>query len=136
MTLAALAWDQGASETAHRHLEAAIGFTASESAHFPFVDNPDAAVRSMLAAHTSRTAYPEFLRGCRIRCEAVFSDGPSHRDPPTRREREVLAYLRTPMTADEIADKMCVSVNTLKTHQRSIYRKLRVANRREAIRQA
>ncbi|MDH6244786.1 LuxR C-terminal-related transcriptional regulator [Mycobacterium sp. OTB74] len=38
------------------------------------------------------------------------------------------------MTSQEIADRMAVSLNTLKTQQRSIYRKLAVANRREAIR--
>ena len=52
----------------------------------------------------------------------------------TPRELEVLAHLRTAMTSQEIADWMGVSLNTLKTHQRSIYRKLAVANRREAIR--
>ncbi|MDY6999617.1 MAG: helix-turn-helix transcriptional regulator [Actinomycetota bacterium] len=45
----------------------------------------------------------------------------------------MLAFMRTPMTTGEIAAKLSVSVNTLKTHQRSIYRKLRVRNRREAV---
>lgn len=40
----------------------------------------------------------------------------------------MLAFLRTPMTMQEIADKLSVSVNTLKTHQRAIYRKLGAAN--------
>ena len=38
----------------------------------------------------------------------------------TRRELELLAYLRTTVTSQEIADQMAVSLNTLKTHQRSI----------------
>ncbi|MCI4675335.1 response regulator transcription factor [Candidatus Mycolicibacterium alkanivorans] len=54
--------------------------------------------------------------------------------PLTAREQDVLAFLRTPMTAAEIASRFSVSVNTVKTHQRAIYRKLGVANRREAIR--
>ncbi|MGV9733993.1 response regulator transcription factor [Rhodococcus aetherivorans] len=49
------------------------------------------------------------------------------------REREILAYLRTPMTAEEIAAALFVSVNTVRTHQRSIYRKLGVNSRRDAI---
>lgn len=40
------------------------------------------------------------------------------------------------MTMRDIADKMEISVNTLKTHQRSIYRKLGAVNRREAIKNA
>lgn len=40
------------------------------------------------------------------------------------------------MTMQEIADKMAISVNTLKTHQRAIYRKLGAANRRQAIKLA
>jgi len=46
----------------------------------------------------------------------------------------VLAYLRRQMTSQEIADQLAVSVNTVKTHQRAIYRKLGVANRRQAVR--
>jgi len=38
------------------------------------------------------------------------------------------------MTTAEIAEALYVSVNTIKTHQRAIYRKLGVANRREAVR--
>ena len=37
------------------------------------------------------------------------------------------------MTTADIAARLSVSVNTLKTHQRAIYRKLGVANRREAV---
>ena len=37
------------------------------------------------------------------------------------------------MTAEEIAAALFVSVNTVRTHQRSIYRKLGVGTRREAI---
>lgn len=33
----------------------------------------------------------------------------------------------------DIADWMSMSLNTLKTHQRAIYRKLGASNRREAI---
>jgi LuxR family maltose regulon positive regulatory protein len=36
-------------------------------------------------------------------------------------------------TAEEIADSMFVSVNTVKTHLRGIYRKLGVSRRRDAV---
>ena len=36
-------------------------------------------------------------------------------------------------TAEEIASSLYVSVNTVKTHMRGIYRKLGVSNRRQAV---
>jgi LuxR family maltose regulon positive regulatory protein len=51
----------------------------------------------------------------------------------TARELEVLVELPTLRTVDEIAQSMYVSVNTLKTHLRSVYRKLDVSSRRDAV---
>lgn len=49
------------------------------------------------------------------------------------RETEVLRYLPTMMTAGDIAVELSVSINTVKAHMRSIYRKLEVSRRREAV---
>ena len=54
----------------------------------------------------------------------------------TEREMDVLLYLPTMLTAAEIAADLFVTVNTVKTHQHSIYRKLGVNSRREAVRRA
>ncbi|MET0837139.1 MAG: LuxR C-terminal-related transcriptional regulator [Marmoricola sp.] len=51
----------------------------------------------------------------------------------TDRELEVLVELPTLRTVDEIAHSMYVSVNTVKTHLRNVYRKLGVTTRREAV---
>jgi LuxR family maltose regulon positive regulatory protein len=51
----------------------------------------------------------------------------------SHREVEVLGYLPTMLTAGEIADEMCISVNTVKAHVRSIYNKLGVSRRRAAV---
>ena len=45
----------------------------------------------------------------------------------------VLHYLPTMLKAGEIASDLYVSVNTVKAHLRSMYRKLGVSNRREAV---
>jgi LuxR family maltose regulon positive regulatory protein len=52
------------------------------------------------------------------------------------RELDVLALLPSLLNAREIADEFTVSVNTVKSHIRSIYAKLEVSSRREAVRRA
>ena len=54
----------------------------------------------------------------------------------TEREREVLRHLPEMLSTAEIATEMYISVNTVKTHLRSIYRKLSAAHRNEAVRRA
>jgi LuxR family maltose regulon positive regulatory protein len=49
------------------------------------------------------------------------------------REREIVRFLPTPLSSAEIAAHLYVSINTLKTHLRTIYRKLAVTSRDEAI---
>ncbi len=57
-------------------------------------------------------------------------------DRLTERELAVLRYLPTIMSNREIARQLYVSVNTVKTHLKQIYRKLGVASRRDAIARA
>ena len=51
----------------------------------------------------------------------------------TERELTVLRYLPTMLSNREIAAEMYFSVNTVKTHLKSIYRKLDVTKRRDAV---
>ena len=53
--------------------------------------------------------------------------------PLTDSELAVLRFLPSHMTNQEIADALFLSINTVKTHLRSAYRKLGAASRREAI---
>jgi len=57
-------------------------------------------------------------------------------EPLSERELEVLRLLRTDLDGPEIASKLFVSLNTLRTHTKNIYSKLGVNNRRAAIRRA
>jgi len=50
----------------------------------------------------------------------------------TAREREVLALLAEGYLYKEIAGSLCISINTVRNHQRTIYDKLRVHSRTQA----
>ena len=52
------------------------------------------------------------------------------------RELEVLSNIANGLTNQEIADKLFVSLNTIKTHTTNIYSKLGVKNRTQAVSKA
>ena len=52
------------------------------------------------------------------------------------REREVLGLLAGMLSTAEVANELYISVNTVKTHVKSIYRKLAATQRGEAVRRA
>jgi LuxR family maltose regulon positive regulatory protein len=54
-------------------------------------------------------------------------------DPLSPREVTVLRYLCSRLTYSEIAAALFVSLNTLKSHVRTVYRKLGVASRADAV---
>jgi LuxR family maltose regulon positive regulatory protein len=54
----------------------------------------------------------------------------------TKRENEILQYLPTLMSYDEIAKEMYISRNTVKSHLKFLYLKLGAHNRHEAVEQA
>ncbi len=60
----------------------------------------------------------------------------SHLGALTEREREILGELTTLRTVEEISHDLLLSVNTVKTHMRGIYRKLAVTSRRQAVGEA
>jgi LuxR family maltose regulon positive regulatory protein len=57
-------------------------------------------------------------------------------EPLTRAEKRVLELLPTHLTAEQMAERLFVSANTVRTHVRSIHRKLGVASRAEAVTKA
>ena len=66
--------------------------------------------------------------------------GPSVPDPGapslTAREREILEYLADGWSNEEIADRLGLSLATVKYHAGSLYRALGVGRRTEAVREA
>jgi len=57
-------------------------------------------------------------------------------EPLTDRERAVLRYLPTLVSNAELAEHLHISVNTVKAHLKSLYRKLGVPSRRQAVQRA
>lgn len=60
-------------------------------------------------------------------------DLPQPRGRLTTREREVLACMAAGQSREQIAATLFISVNTVKTHQRLLFRKLGASNRAEAL---
>lgn len=56
------------------------------------------------------------------------------REPLTDREMEILRLLQGSLSLGEIARELYISPNTVKTHAKSVYRKLRAGSRAEAVR--
>lgn len=56
--------------------------------------------------------------------------------PLTAKERKLLAGLTQGLTNQQLAEAHFVSVNTIKTHLKNVYKKLEVSNRAEAVAKA
>lgn len=122
---------------AHRLLERALDVAERAGVRRPFVEL-EPVLHDLLVEHLRwGSAHEEVVAAL------VAGDAP-RRGPRgawgslelTEREHQVLVRLRSTMTTTEIAAALFVSGNTVKTHQRSIYRKLGVAGRRDALRVA
>ena len=85
---------------------------------------PDAYLSTVLE-HVERTHPPATRAGPAFELE-----------PLSAREREILIYLPSHRSQGEIAAEMYVSINTVKTHIRAVYRKLGVTSRSEAVARA
>ncbi len=57
-------------------------------------------------------------------------------EPLTGREVEVLRHVSGMLNTAEVASEMCISINTVKAHLKSSYRKLAATHRGEAVRRA
>jgi LuxR family transcriptional regulator, maltose regulon positive regulatory protein len=87
------------------------------------------------------TAHPamvgEALGAVEHRDRARAREAPaSLAEPLSEREQAILRYLPTMMSNQEIAGELFVSVNTVKTHLKAIYRKLDAPGRRDAVSRA
>lgn len=96
-------------------------------------DSPLSEIRSCLAAAAARRQYicPRILASLQRR-----ERQDTERSPLTATEREILKSMSLGRTTKEIAAERFLSVYTVMTHRKNIFRKLRVNNAQEAIRYA
>ncbi|MEF9904558.1 LuxR C-terminal-related transcriptional regulator [Streptomyces sp. P9-A2] len=136
---ARVAEEAGDTATAHRLVAQALLGARQERLRRPFLD-AGAWIRPLLATAPLHALAAGWLtpgpprRGEQPRTEPL---------PPllvaaelSGREHDVLERLARMMSTEEIAADLYLSVNTVKTHLKSVYRKLAVNRRNEAVRRA
>jgi DNA-binding NarL/FixJ family response regulator len=63
----------------------------------------------------------------------TFKNGSGNKLPLTKQEKVILENLCLGLQYQEIADKLFIAFETVKTHVRNIYLKLKVKNRSQAV---
>jgi len=93
-------------------------------------------VARLLRALYHATPTPFLRTLCEGEAPVIHATAPNLVEQLSERELAVLGYLPSRLSNVEIAARLYVSVNTLKTHLKNIYRKLDVTSRGEAIERA
>jgi LuxR family transcriptional regulator, maltose regulon positive regulatory protein len=119
-----------------RALERALALTEREPYHEAFLLNGPFVGGLLEHQAEAGTAHPAVLE---VLLQA--SGQRSHLSAPpaellTEREQTILRYLPTLLSNAEIGAEIFVSLNTVKTHLRGIYRKLGVSSRADAVERA
>ena len=145
---------QGDSQSALADLRRALILGESEEYVRPFVDAGDAVrdllvqfqraltVKSVISETDPSPAYLTHLLAAfpqtahSPRLPGSPSPTPDLPEPLTEREREVLHLMAEGLTYQEAADRLIVSVNTVRYHVKSLYGKLGVEKRIAAIERA
>jgi LuxR family maltose regulon positive regulatory protein len=128
LTLGRLAFDDGDLASAEQAVRDALEHARPELRRRPFTEAGDW-VTSVLANSPALADRHTWLTPGR---EAATST----MEPLTPREIDVLGHLAQGLTMEDIATVLHLSVNTVKTHLKNIYRKLGVSARSGAMRRA
>ncbi|MCK4977477.1 MAG: hypothetical protein KAS36_11155, partial [Anaerolineales bacterium] len=131
---------QGLNDRAIDSIEKALTLAEPERYVRTFVDEGEP-IKELLRQVICRDVAPDYAR----KLLAAFEMGrpieqltyaQSLIDPLSKRELEVLRLLSTELSGPEIARELSISLNTMRTHTKSIYSKLDVNNRRAAVRES
>jgi LuxR family maltose regulon positive regulatory protein len=100
-----------------------------------------AALRTLLEQKRPESVRPAYVRRVLAAFDPVPAPEPPHQEealvePLSERELEVLHLIAAGLKYREVADRLFISVNTVRTHVKAIYGKLGVNNRRQATERA
>jgi len=131
--------DLGDRSAAAAAAEAALAAAEPDRLIFPFAMNNAAELLDALPRHqTAHSALladvVDLLRGAPA--PSTDREFLSQTEELSPSELRVLRYLPTNLTRPEIAGELYVSINTVNTHIRNIYTKLRVRDRSSAVQRA
>jgi LuxR family maltose regulon positive regulatory protein len=119
-------------------VRAAVHLAAPEGFRRVFVDFDEPgvarALRSLARSAESDADTTQLVD--RFSRSSPVTDGITMVEPLSEREQLVVRYLPTELSHPEIASELLISINTLKTHVRNVYRKLGVSTRADAVREA
>jgi LuxR family maltose regulon positive regulatory protein len=126
----AMALHSGATSRAWHALERAVALAAATATLRPLIGAPPR-VGALLAERAGHFGARDALVRDVLRLRAARGLRPNA--PLTEREREVLDLLPTQLSLDEIAEALSVSINTVRTHVRSLHGKLGVTSRADTV---
>jgi LuxR family maltose regulon positive regulatory protein len=141
LALQALVWEeQGQGERALAALGETLALAEPGGYVRLFVDHGPA-MATLLARARARGLAPGYVGQLLAAYpEAGPATAPSPEspliEPLSEREREVLRLVADGLTNQQIADELVIALSTVKSHTHSIYGKLGVQNRTQAIAQA
>ena len=124
---------------AHRHLRTALAL-ASPHRYLATIIEQGPGIAALLGSLPAGPGLRPYVDELTVRAEAAAASSRDPARPPpggllSGREQTVLRLLSSRLTTTEIAATLFVSPNTLKSHMKSIYRKLDASTRTAAVRQ-
>jgi LuxR family maltose regulon positive regulatory protein len=123
---------------AHRYLRIAL-VLAKPHGYLATILEQGPGITALLRSLPAGPGLEPYVDELSVRAEAVAASSKGPAVPPggplSDRELTVLRLLASRLTTTEIAGALFVSANTLKSHMKSIYRKLDVSSRAGAVRE-
>ena len=119
-------------------LDQAVALAEPEGYVRVFIDEgpPMAALLTQAAKRRNAPGYVRRLLAAVVTTDGRATAGQPLIEPLSERELEVLRLLRGDLDGPDIGRELNVSLNTVRTHTKSIYAKLGVNSRRAAVRRA
>ena len=118
--------------SAYKRKEYVVGLLGAGAIGYVLKDDPpESLAQAVRAVFQGRPWLSPRVAQVLVRSASATDQAP--RDELTEREVEVLRWMASGLKNDRIAETLCISEQTVKNHVRSIYSKLGVETRVEAV---